>query len=256
MTHNTWTQFLDQIGPAGISEAIVRRLTELIASGEIPSGARLPSEQELAARFDVAPMTVRAALQSLRSNGLVETRRGRHAGTYVQSDVVAAISAGAEPKPTAYEFADFITWRIAVSGEAVARAAKRITSEQIPRLHHLQEIADGGNLTDHEYRLADARLHLALAELSDSRRLLDAERQIQASMTEWLGNLGAPDLESFPGAGHSQLIQAVCAGDSVLARERLREHAVVTLEGTSKLGWFSIRHEGEAGTNRSAAPTP
>ncbi|MFJ4210881.1 FadR/GntR family transcriptional regulator [Paenarthrobacter sp. NPDC089675] len=241
MTNNTWTRFLDQIGPAGISEAIIRRLSDLIASGEIPSGARLPSEQELAAKFDVAPMTVRSALQALRSSGLVETRRGRHAGTYVQSDVVAAISAGSEPKPTADEFADFIAWRIAVSGEAVARAAERITVEQSANLRRLQQVVDGGGLTDHEYRLADARLHLALAEIAASKRLFEAERQIQASMTEWLGSLGAPDLESFPGAGHLELIQAVEAGDSITARNLMREHALVTLEGTNSLGWFRNR---------------
>jgi GntR family transcriptional regulator len=58
-------------------------LTERIASGALPVGTQLPSEDELAREFNVSRTTVRATIQNLIRQGLVEIRRGR--GTFVAS---------------------------------------------------------------------------------------------------------------------------------------------------------------------------
>jgi len=55
------------------------RLRELVAGSRV--GDRLPSERELSLRWGVARMTVRAAMDALVAEGLVERRHG--SGTYV-----------------------------------------------------------------------------------------------------------------------------------------------------------------------------
>ncbi len=55
------------------------RLRELVASTEV--GKSLPSERDLSARWGVARMTIRRAVDSLVAEGLVERRHG--SGTYV-----------------------------------------------------------------------------------------------------------------------------------------------------------------------------
>ena len=52
-------------------------LAAKIESGDFPAGSRLPSEAELAERYEVAKMTVRRALEVLRERGLVRTLHGR-----------------------------------------------------------------------------------------------------------------------------------------------------------------------------------
>ena len=52
-----------------------------IASGEIGSLSRLPSENELTARFNVSRMTIRKALDRMVADGLLFRRAGK--GTYV-----------------------------------------------------------------------------------------------------------------------------------------------------------------------------
>lgn len=56
-------------------------LRELIERGELAPGAEVPSERELAARWKVARPTAAKALNTLRQQGIVRSRRG--SGTYV-----------------------------------------------------------------------------------------------------------------------------------------------------------------------------
>lgn len=61
--------------------AIRTSLSDEIVSGRYPSGARLPSEAGLSARFGVNRHTVRRALKAMAEAGLVHPRRG--AGVFV-----------------------------------------------------------------------------------------------------------------------------------------------------------------------------
>lgn len=54
---------------------------------DLPVGARLPSEKELAVRFEVSRMTVRQALDALAADGRVERVPG--SGTFVRRPTVA-----------------------------------------------------------------------------------------------------------------------------------------------------------------------
>ncbi|MEU7765967.1 GntR family transcriptional regulator [Nocardia sp. NPDC049190] len=60
---------------------ISRYLRDRIECGELAPGAEVPSERELAARWKVARPTAAKALNVLRRQGVVESRRG--SGTYV-----------------------------------------------------------------------------------------------------------------------------------------------------------------------------
>lgn len=57
-------------------------LKDQIIRGDLPPGAEVPSERELAAIWRVARPTAGKALQALRHDGLVESRQG--SGTYVR----------------------------------------------------------------------------------------------------------------------------------------------------------------------------
>lgn len=72
---------------AQISAAIRRG----IAHGEIEPGERLPGARDLAAALGVNLHTVLRGYQELRSEGLVELRRGR--GAQVRTDAAPAVAA-------------------------------------------------------------------------------------------------------------------------------------------------------------------
>ena len=62
---------------------IADQLGGAIENGELAPGERLPPERGLAAELGVSRMTVRQALGTLESRGLLERSRGRGGGTFV-----------------------------------------------------------------------------------------------------------------------------------------------------------------------------
>lgn len=69
-------------GEGTASRQLARQLRVAITSGELPAGAKLPSERVLAADHNVARNTARAAVQLLADEGLVEAQHGR--GVFVR----------------------------------------------------------------------------------------------------------------------------------------------------------------------------
>lgn len=66
---------------------IAGHLRDQIVRGDLPPGAEVPSEREIAATWGVARPTASKALQALKQQGLVEARHG--SGTYVREQETA-----------------------------------------------------------------------------------------------------------------------------------------------------------------------
>src|SRR5690606_25828684 len=66
---------------AGLSDEVAQTLLEQIRNGNLPAGAKLPSEAALAEQFGVSRAVVREATAQLKSQGVVESRQG--SGVYV-----------------------------------------------------------------------------------------------------------------------------------------------------------------------------
>jgi GntR family transcriptional regulator len=61
---------------------VASALRDDITNGRYPNGARIPSARELADRYEVALTTAVRAVDELRAEGVIETRRGR--GSFVR----------------------------------------------------------------------------------------------------------------------------------------------------------------------------
>lgn len=74
---------VDSASPVPAFEQVRAQLADLILSGALPAGERLPPIRQLAADLDLAPGTVARVYRELESAGLV-TSRVRH-GTVVEA---------------------------------------------------------------------------------------------------------------------------------------------------------------------------
>jgi len=69
------------LGPVYIYIGVANHIAARIEAGELPAGARLPAERDLAADYQVAVGTARRAVEELRQRGLVVTLPAK--GTFV-----------------------------------------------------------------------------------------------------------------------------------------------------------------------------
>jgi GntR family transcriptional regulator, transcriptional repressor for pyruvate dehydrogenase complex len=67
-----------------LRQQIEQQILEAIVSGQLADGDRLPSETELAERFGVARSTIREALNSLSSKGLIDKVTGVSGGSFIR----------------------------------------------------------------------------------------------------------------------------------------------------------------------------
>src|SRR4051794_31461764 len=62
---------------SGRAETVADALLQLVIEGTFPPGTTLPSEAELAERFEVSRLTVREAIRSLASTNVIRVQQGR-----------------------------------------------------------------------------------------------------------------------------------------------------------------------------------
>lgn len=152
---------------ARISDQVMDRILARIASGEWGPGHRLPGERQLAEEMGVSRVSIRAALQSLKTQGLLDAVQG--GGTRV-----IASSAAMDPgmlelvRVNRENLHDLAEIRAILEGWAVRRAALNRTDEDLAELSRIMEatqadIAAGAHKSEN-----DVCFHLALAKAAGS----------------------------------------------------------------------------------------
>lgn len=213
------------IGGGSLVEQTVRRLGEAIGMGLLREGERLPAESELAARLEIAPMTLRQALAILRDSGYLETIRGRGGGTFVKTSRPLPLPAD-RTVLSAEELRDLTEFRVATSAHAAALAAERATDGEVAQLRELeQEMRAARSFA--RYRQLDSQFHLGIASAARSRRLFEAENAVQRDLLAALGLAGDDPVELSLGpsnASHARIVDALAARDPERARREMETH--------------------------------
>jgi GntR family transcriptional repressor for pyruvate dehydrogenase complex len=213
-------------------EHAVEQLARAIRLGVLPDGEQLPPERELAERLGLGRNTLRDAIAALRESGLVTTRRGRGGGTWVTYD--GAVHAAtwerrAAPVRSGAAMVDALTFRRVVEpGAAWLAASQPLAGDQrawlADSLRAVDEAAD-----DAAHRVADSRLHLAIATLSGSPMLVDAVTRAQAALHDMLTAIPVLSRNiEHSNTQHHDIVAAILQGDPERARAVMEEHCDAT----------------------------
>ena len=210
-------------------EDCVERLATAIRLGVYPYGTSLPPERELAAQMGISRATLREAIAALRDSGLVTTRRGRGGGTWVtESAELPSSTSGAFVRSGA-AMRDALTFRRVVEpGAAWLAATQSLAGDQRAWLADSLAEVDGAP-DPAAHRVADSRLHLAVATLSGSPMLIDAVTRSQAALHDML--MAIPVLRrniEHSNAQHHQIVGAILGGNAERARAVMEEHCDAT----------------------------
>jgi GntR family transcriptional repressor for pyruvate dehydrogenase complex len=212
-------------------QKVVKQVQDIIRDGLLRPGDMLPPERELAEMLHVSRGSLREAILSLESMGLVEPRHGE--GTVVRdlsaAPLVNQLSAMLVQKRALV--GELLEFRLMIEPTLAARAAANATKEEIANLEEIlnrqQAKVDQGELAIDE----DSKFHYAIAQaarnsvvlkvldvfmdyLRDSRELsLQVEGRPQRSLNS-----------------HRRILNAIARKNPAAAEMAMRKH-ISTVEG-------------------------
>lgn len=216
------------VRPPTTFEETVERLGTAIRLGLLAPGVKLPPERDLAEELRISRSTLREALTTLAQSGLLTAQRGRGGGTFVVSDPPLSSS---EQDPLGEGAWSVLELRVAIEAGATLLACERGKPSDFDRLDDLVErMAEASDFE--EYRRADIRFHIALAECAGSPRLVTEMTEVQGAMSELIGLIAHPhQVLTRSNEQHRSLVQLLRRGDSTRAVGLMREH----IEGTEHI---------------------
>lgn len=197
------------IRPGDSAARVHERLRVEIIEQRLLPGTRL-SEGALAERFVVSRTVVRAALERLTGEGLVERANNRSAR-------VATIGLEAS--------ADLLQVRQGLEAMVVERLARGFSDEADAQLRrHIARERNASSLNRPEaVRLAGA-FHVLLAELTGSETLLRFVTDVVSRSSLILTSQDRPHSSSCAVREHEELVDLLKSGQGAIAISRMREH--------------------------------
>jgi DNA-binding FadR family transcriptional regulator len=207
-------------------EETLERLGNAIKLGLLEPGSRLPAERELCRQLGISRSTLRQALTALVQSGHLRATRGRSGGTFVAESQPPAQAPSAE---LLMSWRDACDQRLAVELAVAVLAAERADLDALDPLDELVALMDTTLESFADFRQADVRWHLGLAEATGSQRLLAAMTEAQGQMSDLISYIAhPPELLAWSNQQHARMLTAVRRRDGDRALRIMSEH----LKGT------------------------
>ncbi len=216
-----WSQLA--VDTASLPDTLSSMIERLLLQGELPAGARLPTERQLAAQLGVSRASVREAIHELRLKGLVERRPGR--GTVVlnadgasRGDLLLGMMA-----PDSRDLRSILDFREAIEPPITSRAALRATPSDLGSLRAV--VADMERASPAAYGGLDRHFHLLVARTTHNpllERLADVTAEWMASIRR--DSLQSPQRRTASMSGHRAILDAIVRHDAEAAAAATLAH--------------------------------
>ncbi|WP_159458537.1 FadR/GntR family transcriptional regulator [Roseisalinus antarcticus] len=212
---------------------LVQQLLGFVTAGRLMAGDKLPSERELAERFDVSRPTVREALRALSVLGVLEIRHGGGA-------FVTALNAAELLGPLTFFLSlsdasveQLYHARQLIEGEICALAANRVTPAELVRLSNLIDAQEKVRHDAGRYMQLDTEFHMVLGQIADNPFLARASQSLNVLGIEFrklAAKTKATPTRSI--SDHKAILAALTAGDVEAARAAMVAHMIQVLTTT------------------------
>lgn len=216
----------------GLADQLVERLVEAIARGDYPPGTRLPPEADLAEQCDVSRLTLREAVKSLRSKGVVRVEQGR--GTFVNprakwspldpSLLSARLSHASDAAELAWQLTE--ARRLVELGVAELAAVRHSPADIVALRSAVERMERADDEDDVDgFAAADIDFHNALNAAAGNLFLAALFEPIEVLVR--LVRRETSAVVSTRTAGvrlHGEVIDAVASGSTEAAREAMVAH--------------------------------
>lgn len=214
-------------------EYVAEQLRRQIGLRMVPVGAALPSERELSEMFGVGRATVQAAIRLLEADRVVETRRGRHGGTFVSArdeDEIANDYLLVRLRRDRERIGQALTFRREIDTLAASLAAVGRSDDE---LEHIRLANEGiaAAPSDAEFMARDTEFHLAIARAAHNVFVYEAVEQMRLVLDDAIAAL--PESVAWRRRTireHAAVLEAIKARRAGPAAKAMERHA----KGTEK----------------------
>lgn len=218
---------MSEIEHPSLADQVFDQLLTQIVEEKYPVNSRLPSEQALAQSFGVSRPVLRTALARLRTDGIIQSRRG--SGNYIRRrpdrQVVSFVPLGSIADiQRCYEF------RVDVEGAAAAWAARRRDAEDLKQIENAFQILESSYIQQELGIDADQKLHLAIARASKNRffvsvlEALGPQISFGVKLSRSLTLLDVPSRQELVLAEHRAVLDAIRKEQPDAAQEAMQKH--------------------------------
>lgn len=116
-----------------LSDQIIAVLEQAMRDGTLREGDKLPTEENLAARFKVSKVAVREALREMEGRGLIRKERGMYGGNFIASPDVKQVG---ESLLSCYHFGsltedEIVDFRLTLEPVLIRTATQRRTASDL-----------------------------------------------------------------------------------------------------------------------------
>lgn len=211
-----------------LHELVTQKLEDMIRSGELKPGDRLPSERDLMAAFNIGRPAVREAFLSLENKGLIITENGRRASVRrptvdnvfsTLNSIVGIIIDNRQSLQNLFDARMFIE-------VAMARnAAKEIDERRLAELKEALEANKRAIGNRELFMQTDVQFHRVLFLVSDNP-IFEAVHKALVSwlMDRWGRIVRDESTETLAYQGHLQVYKAIARRDPDAAEKAMRKH--------------------------------
>jgi DNA-binding FadR family transcriptional regulator len=204
---------------------VAKRLLDYLTTGAVQSGERLPSERELAARFQVGRSAVREALAALDLLGVVAIRQG--SGTYFNTSSTDLLPQVIDwglmiGQP---QMLDLVEARRHLEVVTSKLAAVRATPDSLARLEESLERMKSTAGDRRRFVEADVAFHLVVADIADNSVLEGILHSVGALLRVWITRaVSRAGQTEQTIAEHTAVYLAISSGDAAAAAAAMEEH--------------------------------
>lgn len=220
-----------------VSKALTEDIANLIISGKLSSDDQLPGENEIARQFDKSRTSVRFALQSLASKGMIIIQPKKRSTVapveqwnWLDSDVLRWTS---QVKSSDRVLRHLIATRLIFEPNIAALAALNATGKDLAEIEEGYEIMRDAKaeMNRDKFNQGDIRFHNAIIHASHNPFLTALGHMLAVTMELSFANTLEEDV-SLSGPAlqeHWDVLDAIRMRDAESARARMREMVLVSM---------------------------
>lgn len=230
-------QRIKKIERVSITDQVVKQLQELIISGDIKIGDRLPTELDLCEQLGVGRSTVREAFRVLAATGMIEIKAGK--GAFVCSDNVSSfdnIKHWFVEKHA--ELSELIEVRMAIEPLALRLAVKRASEPSLAQICEIHEAFKKAVKRNNNIELAtlDESFHNAIIDASGNSLLIKIGKLIADPMMEFrTRSFAVTENVNHATVPHEAIMQSLIDKNEDLAVQAMMSHLEIAREDMEKV---------------------